>query len=257
MITKLFTERKQYIFENVKLLINELTRKDILKGQDKDFIHHGKYTNKLKKKIGKPKVNGSNWYLDAIKGATLKFKITSAKSKGFYKNNPKSGKTKSGCPIVPGKDEYTNTVSFADEFKWLRDNFEFDAYNIEIYDNRAKLVKDLKGYFTRILSDGDVQISCDCPSFLYWGYKFQAQQMDYNTRRGKDVPPPVIRNPGLAGTVCKHLSTTLSNLATSPAREVIAEYLTDTFLSQQATRRYHPKKKQKEFWWMDFFKHIK
>lgn len=258
MIVRYIREHRSYITEKVKFLIAELTRKDILKGQDKGFINHGSYTRDLKSKIGEPKIDGKGkWWLDEIKGSTLKFKIQSAKPKGHYKKQKKSGKTKNGVPIVPGKDVYTNVVMFSDEFAWLRDNFEFDAYDIDVYDNRAKLVKDLKQYFRTVLSEGDVQVSCDCPAYLYWGYKYQAQQMDYNTRQGKDVPPPVVRNPGLQGSVCKHLATTLGYMATSPTREIVIEYLVDTFLSQQATRRYHPKTKQKEFWWLDFFKHIK
>lgn len=50
---------------------------------------------------------------------------------------------------------------------------------------------------------GDLEVKCDCPAFLYWGYKYIAWELDYGIEQ--ENRPPDIRNPNRDGTVCKHL----------------------------------------------------
>lgn len=56
----------------------------------------------------------------------------------------------------------------------------------------------------RLSLDGDIKVSCECPAWSYWGYKYISTQLDTN----QDEPEsrfPIIRNPNLEGTVCKHI----------------------------------------------------
>lgn len=55
----------------------------------------------------------------------------------------------------------------------------------------------------RLALIGDVAISCTCPAYLYWGYKYIMTQLGSNVGRGENREP-IIRNPKLEGTLCKH-----------------------------------------------------
>lgn len=55
-----------------------------------------------------------------------------------------------------------------------------------------------------LMFEGDLELNCTCPSFLYWGYRYILTQLDASI-----VPedrPPNVRNPQLRGVVCKHLN---------------------------------------------------
>lgn len=64
---------------------------------------------------------------------------------------------------------------------------------------------------------GDVRVSCNCPSFLYHGYKYILTQLDAlyppapdaAGQTGGEERFPQARNPELEGVVCKHLSAVL------------------------------------------------
>lgn len=55
----------------------------------------------------------------------------------------------------------------------------------------------------RLAISGDVQISCTCPAYLYFGYKYILTQVDSN-ESDKENRFPKIRNPKLQGVMCKH-----------------------------------------------------
>lgn len=61
-----------------------------------------------------------------------------------------------------------------------------------------------------LLWTSDIQVHCDDPSFLYWGYQYICSQLGASiypeTRR------PDVRNMGLKGIVCKHLNRVLRSL---------------------------------------------
>lgn len=58
--------------------------------------------------------------------------------------------------------------------------------------------------------EGDVRVFCTCPAYHYWGFKFIDSTIDAAIRREGRFP--VIRNPGLKGTLCKHLHQALQVL---------------------------------------------
>ena len=58
---------------------------------------------------------------------------------------------------------------------------------------------------------GDLEITCSDPSFLFWGYKYIATQLDYNEGKGENRAPKV-RNPNEEGVACKHLIAVLKAL---------------------------------------------
>jgi hypothetical protein len=63
----------------------------------------------------------------------------------------------------------------------------------------AKSFKEIE----KLMLDGGLKVSCDCPAFHYWGYKYKAWKMGYGLE--KELRRPVIRNPHGQGYVCKHL----------------------------------------------------
>lgn len=73
--------------------------------------------------------------------------------------------------------------------------------------NEAKDINKFKEFqrkdIVKLLVEGDISVFCDCPDFLYKGYKFQAYHLDYGIFREDRFPK--IRNPNLEGALCKHL----------------------------------------------------
>lgn len=56
----------------------------------------------------------------------------------------------------------------------------------------------------------DVVLDCNCPAYLYWGWKYKATQQGYALH--EETRFPKIRNPKLKGSVCKHLENVLLTL---------------------------------------------
>lgn len=55
----------------------------------------------------------------------------------------------------------------------------------------------------RLAIAGDIKISCTCPAYLYFGYKYILTQIDANSSDDEHRFPK-IRNPKLQGIMCKH-----------------------------------------------------
>lgn len=55
----------------------------------------------------------------------------------------------------------------------------------------------------RLAIAGDLKISCTCPAYLYFGYKYILTQMDSNAMDPENRFPK-IKNPKLQGVMCKH-----------------------------------------------------
>ena len=57
---------------------------------------------------------------------------------------------------------------------------------------------------------GDIEVHCNDPSYLYYGWQYIGTQLGYALFPERRFPR--IRNPGLQGTVCKHLFNVLQVL---------------------------------------------
>lgn len=74
----------------------------------------------------------------------------------------------------------------------------------------------------RLALEGDIKITCNDPSFKYWGWSY------YTTQQGaklgfQENRFPVIRNPNQRGSICKHLENTMKAMpfiATSIVKEL-------------------------------------
>lgn len=62
----------------------------------------------------------------------------------------------------------------------------------------------------RLAIAGDLLISCTCPAYLYFGYKYILTQLDSNESEDENRFPKV-RNPKLQGVMCKHCYATLKS----------------------------------------------
>lgn len=82
---------------------------------------------------------------------------------------------------------YANTVRFKE---WDDVVDEDDLKPIE----RARL----------LMFDGNLELNCTCPSFLYHGYRYLLTKNDASIF--KEPRPPVERNPQNRGIVCKHMN---------------------------------------------------
>lgn len=54
-----------------------------------------------------------------------------------------------------------------------------------------------------LMYDGQIQLNCTCPSFLYHGYRFILAKQGASIF--PEIRPPVVRNPRQRGIVCKHM----------------------------------------------------
>lgn len=61
-----------------------------------------------------------------------------------------------------------------------------------------------------LLWGSDLKLHCDCPSFLYHGFKYILTVLDASIQ--EEDRHPKIRNPGHRGIVCKHLRKTMGVL---------------------------------------------
>jgi hypothetical protein len=59
------------------------------------------------------------------------------------------------------------------------------------------------------ITSGDVTVKCNCPSFLYHGFKYMATQLGYLYGLPRENRFPKEKNPELRGSACKHITRVL------------------------------------------------
>ena len=155
--------------KNIKMrqAIFSFTLKELYDNRDGDFIHHDKYTSELQSPI-----------LEYAYANTLKFRIKSSK---FGQKVKVKGKV-----VGTNNTWYNVFVLFEDFYTIGRDkdiSFE-DAIDYAI-------------------NFADIHIRCNCPAHLYW-YAYESSQLKYIYGIPKENRFPIIRNPNLKGTICKH-----------------------------------------------------
>jgi hypothetical protein len=72
----------------------------------------------------------------------------------------------------------------------------------------------------------DVHVSCTCPSFLYYGFRYMGDQLDYLYGLPREKRFPIIRNPSLRSNLCKHAHLVLEQLKKDQEKiiKMFAEY---------------------------------
>lgn len=76
---------------------------------------------------------------------------------------------------------------------------------IRITDDLVKAVVEGKKFSTveNLIKYTNIKVFCNCPAFLYWGFKYKAWKKGYGLE--KELRRPVVRNPREQGALCKHL----------------------------------------------------
>jgi 8-oxo-dGTP pyrophosphatase MutT (NUDIX family) len=76
------------------------------------------------------------------------------------------------------------------------------------------------------LNFADVHIRCDCPSFLYHGFSYMGDQLQYLYGLPREKRFPKIRNPQLQNTTCKHTHMALEEILGSKEKviKMFSEY---------------------------------
>lgn len=64
----------------------------------------------------------------------------------------------------------------------------------------------------RLAVSGDIEVTCSCPAWNWWGYKYIATELGFNFKEDPETRFPKIRNKNLSGVICKHLTTVLQVL---------------------------------------------
>nr|DAH52357.1 MAG TPA: hypothetical protein [Caudoviricetes sp.] len=55
----------------------------------------------------------------------------------------------------------------------------------------------------RVIRESGIKVHCNCPAFLYWGFKYLSWKKGYGLQ--KELRVPRVRNPHQRGYVCKHI----------------------------------------------------
>jgi hypothetical protein len=71
----------------------------------------------------------------------------------------------------------------------------------------------------RLLLQEPIEVYCDCPAFLYYGFAYMGSILDYKYGKDEDRKP-VKRNPKEEGSVCKHLYRILKRWSMQSSRVV-------------------------------------
>ena len=72
-----------------------------------------------------------------------------------------------------------------------------------------------------LIKNSNLKIYCDCPAWLYWGYKYIAWKKGYGLV--KEFHRPIVRNPHQQGALCKHLYLVLQ-LFPFITKEIASKY---------------------------------
>lgn len=110
-------------------------------------------------------------------------------------------------------DPATGTLDFATRCARSRNSWEqriqLIDFNYIVPEEEREFVTtwdQLKAEYPDILGS-NILVHCNCPAHLYWGRKYIMTELD--TALEPEPRFPGIRNPGLEGTVCKHLVSIL------------------------------------------------
>lgn len=68
---------------------------------------------------------------------------------------------------------------------------------------------------------GEIEVYCDCPAFLYYGFSYMASGLGYKYGN-KEGRFPKVRNPNTEGSVCKHLYAILKRFNVQDGKVVQA-----------------------------------
>lgn len=158
------------MFKNIKTkdFIVSFTLKELRDNRDGDFIHHDKYTNELQSPT-----------LEYCYCNTLKFKIKSSKF---------GQKVKVKGEVVGTNSTWYNVFVLFEDFYTIGKDKDIPFEDAIDY----------------AINFADIHIRCNCPAHLYWGYAYEATEMSYLYGIPKERRFPIIRNPDLKGTICKH-----------------------------------------------------
>lgn len=132
------------------------------------------------------------------RGKDIKHKFVDLKNDGTMMFKTTSGTKKDG------NHYYTQFIKLKD-------------LNRNMYDNSDATLKDR----IKLSLLGDIEVYCDCPAFLYYGYSYMASGIGYKYG-SKEQRYPKVNNPDTKGTVCKHLYAILRRINFQDGRIITA-----------------------------------
>lgn len=127
--------------------------------------------------------------------------------------NRLAGMTRSQTPKLASRSDFVKTdyigiskfgiFNFRTSSQSSPGNYWYQT--LEIPDFQAK-IEDSEinsNFIQNLIQTEDIKVFCDCPSFLYWGFKYKAWNKDYGIE--PENRKPELNNVRLQGGVCKHL----------------------------------------------------
>lgn len=101
-----------------------------------------------------------------------------------------------------------NTMKFfvPNKYNGWNTYIQFPEWQEQVEDDELKANDAAK----LLLWAGNIRVHCPCPAFKFWGMQYIMTQKDAAII--PEIRYPHIRNPGLKGSVCKHLNRTLKVL---------------------------------------------
>jgi hypothetical protein len=106
---------------------------------------------------------------------------------------------------------FASTLLFQQQSSKFDENGAYYVIYIMFVDfwETVKSGGNLKEEIRQRIQNNDVLVSCDCAANQYWGYSYLESQLDYIYPGYEESRFPKVRNPGLRGSVCKHISNVL------------------------------------------------
>lgn len=158
--------------------------------------------------------------LDDIELGLWKFKVHSGTDPNLWYD----------CPMHFKELENKITELVRDKRLWTKDKSRID-------------LRKLAG---EVLNKIDLQVSCSCPAFLYFGQDFILSKDKYDAKFGRpERRPPRVRNPRQYGALCKHLHALFKTIPFY--RSTMARYLTNFYGDLIKDMEAEARKEREEF----------
>lgn len=111
--------------------------------------------------------------------------------------NPKTKSRAKNCTVRFTRFEKSN-------WRWLFKVSCRESYSAPYHTVRFRVVSGRGQQPNKLTSRSNVEVSCSCPAWLYWGSQYRATQKKYNDGRPENRAPN-IRDPQGLNYLCKHV----------------------------------------------------
>jgi hypothetical protein len=159
-------------------------------------------------------IDFGSYEAELIESATVQELLDANNSPNFYHRADHLKATKAvGAPELVRS--YANSTEYRVKSEHFKENKTY--YRVWVLFKDFKVLArdkkiDLEDAVDYALNFCDIHVSCTCPSFLFHGFRYMGDQLDYLYGLPREKRFPKIRNPTLQNASCKHVHLVLEQL---------------------------------------------